>query len=55
MTAEVHEPLRPADISQLEAAYVMHMQECRTCTSEQSCDIARRLEDARNEAGVLPS
>lgn len=55
MTAEVHSTPRPADVRQLEAAYVLHRQECGTCTPDQSCDIARRLEAARSEAGASPS
>lgn len=49
---EVSEHPRAADIEQLQAAYLMHRTECQTCTPDQSCDIARRLEEARRAAGV---
>jgi hypothetical protein len=49
---EVSEHPRTADLEQLQAAYVMHRVECETCTPDQSCAIARRLEEARRTAGV---
>ena len=49
---EVSERPRAADIEQLQAAYLMHRAECETCTPDQSCDIARRLEEARRAAGA---
>lgn len=52
MTAEVSEYPRPADVEQLQSAYVLHRQECRTCAPDRSCDIARRLEEARRKAGA---
>lgn len=50
--AEVSLHPRLADISQLQSAYLMHRQECRRCTPDQSCDMARRMEDARRMAGT---
>jgi hypothetical protein len=50
---EVSEHPRVADIEQLQSAYLMHRAECPTCTPDQSCAIARRLEEARRRmAGV---
>lgn len=48
--AEVSASPRWADIAQLQAASVMHRQECRSCTRERSCPLARRLEAAYREA-----
>lgn len=49
---EVSNHPRPQDLSQLQSAYVMHRQECRMCTPEQSCEMAKRLEKTRDAAGV---
>jgi hypothetical protein len=45
--AEISESPRPADISQLRSAYLLHRQECQVCTPAQPCEMARRLEEAR--------
>lgn len=52
MTAEVSDSPRTADVEQLESAYLMHRHECQTCPSGQSCEMARRMEEARREAGA---
>ncbi|MEV0639429.1 hypothetical protein AB0I77_31745 [Streptomyces sp. NPDC050619] len=49
---EISEHPRPADINQLLTVYLMHRQECPTCTPDLSCEMARRLEEART-AGVM--
>lgn len=49
---EIFEHPRTADIEQLQAAYLMHRQECKACTPDQSCEMARRLEEARRAAGA---
>ncbi|NSC21149.1 hypothetical protein FM076_07970 [Streptomyces albus subsp. chlorinus] len=38
---------RRADLDQLEVAYLMHRQECHSCTCGRPCAMARRLEEAR--------
>jgi hypothetical protein len=53
--AEVSASPRAADIDQLQSAYLLHRQECRTCTRRESCGMARRLEEARRAAEVVPS
>ncbi|GAA1717836.1 hypothetical protein GCM10009680_68990 [Streptomyces yatensis] len=50
MTDEVSEAPRVADIEQLQAAYLMHRQECRQCTRKRSCPMGRRLEEAFRKA-----
>lgn len=50
MTDEVSEAPRVADIEQLQAAYLMHRQECRQCTRNRSCPLGRRLEEALRRA-----
>lgn len=50
MTAEISEHPRAADISQLQSAYLMHREECQTCTRDHSCGMARRLEETRRAA-----
>lgn len=52
MTAEVSNSPRTADVEQLQSAYLLHRQECRTCPTGQSCELARRMEEARREAGA---
>lgn len=47
---DISEHPRPADISQLQSAHLMHRRECRTCTPDELCEMARRLEEARREA-----
>jgi hypothetical protein len=44
---EVSEAPRTADLEQLESAYVMHRSECTTCGPEISCELGRRMEQAR--------
>ena len=43
---------RAADLEQLQSVYLMHREECRKCTADRPCEMARQLEEAQRTAGA---